>query len=333
MLALLLGSSVWISGCTDEVEDETVPDLEPKVVRFEQKLAQAAENGPAQVALLRHDHPIFYALLVEEMLGMGPSDSNITADYLCAFQRDRYTDSLTIDILNSFPIDQDPLLYKSLPSAIARFKKAFDSPTPRQITTFLSGFRYQAALDDSGDLLIGLDTYLGPKYRYYSTAPYIYEYQTRRMSRDYLTADALRLLVQDQISPPQSTASLLEEMITSGKIHYAIRRLLPGISDSSLFRYTGAQVSWAKQYEKDIWQYLMTQNLIFSSERRSKSRFLEDGPATLELDPKAPPRLGEWIGNGIVERYMKKHPEISLPELLTKSTSEIFKESGYRGER
>ena len=77
----------------------------------------------------------------------------------------------------------------------------------------------------------------------------------------------------------------------------------------------------------------MNQNFIDSSERRSKSSFLEDGPATLELDPKAPPRLGEWIGNGIVERYMKNHPEMSLPELLTKSTSEIFKESGYRGEQ
>ena len=330
---ILFASSFWFSGCKTENATETAPHLKPTIVRFEQKLAQAAEKGPNQVAELRHHHAIIYRILVEEMLGIGPADSNITSEYLYQFQRDRYTDSLTNDVLKAFPKDRDPLLYQTLPNAIAQFKLTFESQTPKQITTFISGFRYQAAIDDSGDLLIGLDTYLGQKYRYYATAPYIYEYQTRRMSRDYLIADALRILLQDQIIPTKSTASLLEEMIASGKIHHAIKTLQPEIPDSALFRYTGHQAHWAAQHERAVWQYLVAQNLVYSSERRSKSRFLDDGPATLELDPNAPPRLGEWIGSAIVDLYMKKHPDMSLPDLFLKSGSDIFKESGYRGER
>jgi hypothetical protein len=122
-------------------------------------------------------------------------------------------------------------------------------------------------------------------------------------------------------------------MIASGKIHYAIKKLIPDVPDSALFRYTALQASWANKYEKEIWQYLMTQNLVYSTEIRSKSRFLDDGPATLELDPKAPPRLGEWIGNSIVTGYMEKYPENSLQDLFAKSGSEIFRNSGYRGQR
>jgi len=332
-LALLLTTTFWNLACTPQNDTEENPDLIPQVIRFEQELAQASKNGPQQVMNLRTKHPLFYKLLVEEMMGMGQADSALTAEYLCRFQRDRYTDSLTRDISGAFPAGQDPLLYKTLPHAVARFRKEFNTGKPTQITTFLSGFRYQAALDDSGELLIGLDTYMGQNYRYYATAPYIYDYQTRRMSRDYLLADALRLLLQDQIEPPQSTASLLEHMIASGKIHYAIKKLVPDVPDSALFRYTALQASWANQYEKEIWQYLMSQNLVYSSEIRSISRFMDDGPATLELDPNAPPRLGEWTGYSIVTSYMEKYPKISLQDLFTKSGSEIFRNSGYRGQR
>jgi len=319
--------------CSSDSDQGTDPRLTPSVFRFEQELDQAARKGPDSVARLRKSHPLFYKLLVEEMMGMGPADSNTTAYLLCQFQRDLYTDSLVRDIYEAFPADRDPLLYRALPNAIARFRKEFHTPTPTRITTFLSGFRYQAALDDSGELLIGLDTYLGRNYRYYATAHYIYEYQTRRMSRDYLLPDALRLLLQDQLSPPPSTASLLEEMIAAGKVHYAIQKLQPGIPDSSLFRYTSTQAAWAARHEKDVWKYLMGQNLVYASELRLKSRFLDDGPATLELDPEAPPRLGEWIGASMVGRYMKKHPEVTLPDLFQKKEIDIFKASGYRGER
>lgn len=331
--AILLFSLFGISNCTGKKEQNDEPHLRPSVVRFEQELAQAAQSGPADVARLREKYPLFYKLLVEEMMGMGPSDSSFTADYLCGFQRNSYTDSLTRDITHAFPVDKDPLLYQSLPKAVARFKKAFSTSSPKQITTFLSGFRYQAAIDDSGALLIGLDTYLGPNYRYYSTASYIYDYQTRRMSRNYLIADALRLLIQDQLTPPASTSSLLEDMIAVGKIHFAIQQLEPGLADSILFRYTAKQASWAAQNEKDVWKYMMTQNMVYASERRFKSRFMDDGPATLELDPNSPPRLGEWIGYGIVCRYMKSQTDMSLTDLFKKSGNEIFKESGYRGER
>lgn len=321
------------TGCGQPKQENPDPTLTPALIRFEQRLEQAARHSSDSVGALREKFPLVYALLVEEMLGIGPAQSDTTARYLFEFQRDPYIDSLCRDVAAAFPPRHDPLLNDELPRAIARFRLAFQADYPKTITTFLSGFRYQAALDDSGDLLIGLDTYLGSQYRYYPTAPYLYTYQIARMSRPYLLPDALRLLLQDQLPVLPSTGTLLDEMVAAGKVHFVLQQWLPGVADSIVFRYTASQADWAARHEKDVWQFLVGEKRVYSTEMRAKSKFMDDGPATLELDPASPPRLGEWLGTGIVARYMQKHPNTPLPVLFQKTGAEIFKDSGYRGER
>lgn len=52
------------------------------------------------------------------------------------------------------------------------------------------------------------------------------------------------------------------------------------------------------------------------------------------MPAEAPGRTGSWLGWQIINSYMAKHPETSLPELLRlKDSQALLNQSGYKPPR
>jgi len=62
-------------------------------------------------------------------------------------------------------------------------------------------------------------------------------------------------------------------------------------------------------------------------------RFIGPAPFTSSFTNDSPGRTGSWLGWQIVRKYMKKNPEITLPELMKDDDyQKILNDSGYSPE-
>jgi hypothetical protein len=59
--------------------------------------------------------------------------------------------------------------------------------------------------------------------------------------------------------------------------------------------------------------------------------YINDGPFTPGFTKDTPPKMGVWLGLQLVKTYMSKHPDFTIPKLLsTKNAHTLFNESGYK---
>jgi uncharacterized protein YjaZ len=79
-----------------------------------------------------------------------------------------------------------------------------------------------------------------------------------------------------------------------------------------------------------MWHYLIEHQLLFSTRQMDIVRYINDGPTTNGFPEGSPARTGAWLGWNIVKRYMKLHPEVTLPDLMKNDHyQDILNASGY----
>ena len=100
------------------------------------------------------------------------------------------------------------------------------------------------------------------------------------------------------------------------------------------FGYTPEQLAWAKRYEADVWTWFLQENLLYHTDYLRIQKYFTEAPFTPELgeNNESAPKLGIYIGWKIVRKYMDKHPEITLKELLADTDAQsILEKSKYTG--
>jgi hypothetical protein len=141
-------------------------------------------------------------------------------------------------------------------------------------------------------------------------------------------------LVREEVFPERDQdQALVDRMVYHGKVLYLLDRLLPDVADSIKIGYTAPQEDWCKNYEPEIWAYLLQENLLYETDYLKIQKYLTDAPFTPGLGQgnESAPKLGVWVGWQIVKKYMERHPEVSLQQLLlSKNTKIILKESRYK---
>jgi len=126
---------------------------------------------------------------------------------------------------------------------------------------------------------------------------------------------------------------LLDEMIYFGKILYFKDKVIPFISENERISYTEEQLNWAKHNESSIWSYFVERELLFSTQAKLPSRFINPAPFSkfyLEaIDGESPGKIGQYIGWQIVKAYME-HNDTSLKALLIMDAEDIFNKSKFK---
>lgn len=203
------------------------------------------------------------------------------------------------------------------------------TPVPK-VVTLAEEVDYRNKIIATDDfLLISLDNYLGKEHRFYQG---IYTYVAALQDKEYLLADVAEAYSR-KLVPARNERSFLSQMIYYGKLRYVMQTLLPFQEAHQHLHYTESQLQWAQANETQIWEYFVTNDLLFSTDQNLNDRFINLGPYSkfyLELDNESPPRLGQYIGLRIVQDFMKKNPSTGLDQLLRMNEESIFKQAAFK---
>lgn len=213
--------------------------------------------------------------------------------------------------------------------AFANVKYYYPDFTPPKVKTLITGLDTDMYVSDSV-VLISLDFFLGPGAKY---RPQTYEYLLRRYDPHDIVPSVLLIFGIDNHfnQTDVSDKSVLADMVAYGKSFYFAKHMVPCTPDSILIWYTREEIEGAHRNQDLIWARLIEDQVLYSTSNMTKRAYLGDRPKTLEVGEKCPGRIGQWVGWEIVKAYMKRHPEVSLPELMaTPDAQEIFKKSNYK---
>lgn len=217
---------------------------------------------------------------------------------------------------------------KQLGKAFYRYQDYFPGQTVPKVYTVLSVLRQSIMVSDSV-VAIALDKYLGSLKPWY-TAYGFAEYQTRIMRREYIPTDVMKAWLYAEFPNDTPETSLLHDMVYEGKILYAVHQLLPEAHDSLLFGFDASELRWCKENERLIWEKLIDESSLYSTDRVMRNRWMQPAPSTIFLDEHSPGRAVIWNGYAIVQSYMKQHPEKSLQELLKENDAQgLLMDSHY----
>jgi gliding motility-associated lipoprotein GldB len=328
--------SLLLSACgrSKKIDVSNIP-VNVKIERFDKEFdAMHTKPMAQQAAYLQKKYGVFY----HQFIGMLLQDQAINTNDTAYFQllhrvfdtRDYKELKHDVDSVYS-DMNKEEV---SLTDAFRHIKYYYPQKEIPKVYTFVSGFENQIVIGD-GYLGIGIDLFLGGNSRFY---PSLTNAWPRYLSRNFNAQNIAPRVVEgmareDMFPESDSSKTLLSKMIYNGKIMYFMDQILPDVADSVKIGYTGAQLKWCEDFKSQIWAFFLDQNLLYNSDYPSIQKYLTEAPFTPGLGEKSEsaPKLAVWTGWQIVRQYMDKHPEVTLPQLMTNDNAQkILDESRYR---
>lgn len=196
-----------------------------------------------------------------------------------------------------------------------------------KVYTFVSGFASDLYLDDEM-IVIGLDYYLPFEHRF--QPPDLPQYISKRYQRAYIVPMIVMAISSKFNKTDMTQSTLLAEMIYFGKAYHFVKSILPCTSDEYIIGYTPEEIMACFDNEEFIWSYFVENDLFFETNPFIIRKYTGEAPATDEISPDAPGRIGRWLGWNIVDDF-RFNNNIELKEMMEISdTGRIFRQSGYK---
>ncbi|MDB4347070.1 hypothetical protein OAB01_00275 [Bacteroidia bacterium] len=203
-----------------------------------------------------------------------------------------------------------------------------------KINTCYSGFAgFNAWIYNDSNILVDLDMYLGSDFEAY---PQFYpQFKYAYYTKDYLVQNVGRELVRREfvLFEKDKPNNMLAMMLIEAAKIYELSRLMPCREEYKLFEYSKEQWEWALKEEKNIWQYLIKEELLFESEYKKYRPLIGEAPSSIRsgVADGAPPRIAIFAGYQILKKYMEETGEENSFNLLHKfSPEEILKKAKYK---
>ncbi|NNK87361.1 MAG: gliding motility lipoprotein GldB [Flavobacteriaceae bacterium] len=304
---------LMFSSCRKEKEIEADISTIETAVRVERFDLKFNNSSIAELDGLKQEYPFMF------------SSQFTNEDYAA-----RLTDSLQIElrgevkrIFSEFTETDDiEMLYKHLKF----YFKTFRDPRLIAVTSDVD-YRNKIIVTDT-IVLIALDNYLGEDHEFYSGIP---NYIRKNLRREMMVSDLAQAYGDKILSRPDSR-TFLNHLIYQGKLLYLKDLIIPFVDDDLKIGYSPDQLEWAKANESNIWSYFVEKELLYDTDPKLISRFINPAPFSkfnLELDRESPGMLGRYIGWQIVRSYMANN-EKSLQELLSTDAEEIFNNARFK---
>ena len=215
-------------------------------------------------------------------------------------------------------------------SLFNHLKYYFSEFNPPRIITTTNDVDYRDRLIVTDTItVIALDSYLGSDHEFYGN---IANYIKTNFTKDQIVVDLAHEYARKYTYHP-GRKTLLDEMIYFGKLLYFKDMMLPLKKEAERIGYSENELNWAIANESYIWRYFVSRELLFSTDSKLPSRFINPAPFSKfyieDVDADSPGRLGQYIGWQIVRAYMDQN-DVSLKEMLIKSTEEIFNNTKFK---
>ncbi len=314
ILLLILLSVLFITSCNrnDFKIDVSGVDLNLTVNRFDVEMFNMdADSIYYFIPEMQKKYGDFFGIYNVQIIGVGLPEqkeyfNNLTDFYFYCDQMDLYG-----KVLDIFP-PNDSYIKKSLTEAFKHYKYYFPNDSIPVINTCISGFNISVF---TGENFIGisLDKYLG------NFEPYkgmFEKYMVRRMKKEMLPVDVMKAWGMSKYPYNDSINTVMSKMIYEGKLQYFLDAMLPETSDTLKWSYTSLQWGWANEYEQNIWDYLVSEDLLFSKDIMNIKTFTDEAPFTTPFQNQSAPRAGNFIGYKIVNSFMENNKDITLEEFM-----------------
>ncbi len=161
--------------------------------------------------------------------------------------------------------------------------------------------------------------------------PQMPDYLLKRYKKENLVTIATFFLSQNFNEVDFEDRTLVRHMIAHGKALYFVKQIFPEKADSTIIGYSPKQMEFCLQFEEQIWDHFLNNQLVYSMDHNHEVKYIRESPKIPEIDNRCPGRIGQWLGWRIVEKYMKENPDVTLQSLMADvNAKEIFMQSKYR---
>lgn len=284
-----------------------------EIVRYDKVLNEYVEfNSFSALKKLNTEYLLATKFLIEDVLRLGQVNDDKINEKLKEFYSDSTLRMLTADALAKYK--DMSRLEKGFTKGFKKLKKEVPALKIPHIYSQVSALNESVVVGDS-ILGFSIDKYMGEDYLLYKR--YFYDYQRKSMKPDRILPDCFNFFLQSEYPFPQtSKGNLLDVMLHYGKIHYVVSRILDYKSLGEELNYTKHEEEWCQYNRKNIWQYMVQNGHLNSTDPMLLRKYLKQAPNTAFFGDNSPMMVGVWMGMQIVESYMKNHKEVSIKELL-----------------
>jgi len=263
---------------------------------------------------MRQNYQGFYPMLVEDILHIGPEADFETYLGIKDFVNDDFQQRIFSLCDSVFTEEKLEELEVEIAQAMGNWHAMrIDSVTP-SIYYFQGGFNFGVISNDSL-MGLGLEWWLGENTKEYGALPFP-KYRVEKMKPEHLLPNAIKDWVTIKTGANPETNNLLGNMIHFGKKMHLTAQCLPDMSEHQLMNLTEEQINWFSSNEKDIWNTLAKQEVLYGTRPFDIQKWFVDGPNTGPLPNDSPPMAGIWIGWQMVEDYLTKTKNVSPKQLL-----------------
>jgi hypothetical protein len=323
-----------VAGCQNGCGNKSRKTADPEDVKLEVQFCRLdtllfAHKKPADSVLadVRKQYPEFTDIYFDGIVKLGDPSMPGFNVVLAGFLNDYYINQLYTEAWKKYGmLDEEQ---KQITDAFRRYHSLMPSKRIPRVVFCISALNYAVAATDSV-LGVGLDMYLGPDYEAY-VAMQFPEYIRMRKDKPYLVPELLQGWFTTEFPKDEKKNRLIDEMISRGKIIYLLSLVLPETPEEILMGYTPDNLKFCYDNESNIWGFFVEKKLLYNDKKEEIVKFVEEAPFSVGMPRESPGRTGVWIGKQIVHAYMKKHPDVTVEQLMQNTDYQrIFTESGYR---
>jgi hypothetical protein len=314
---LLLLACIPLTSCKKNHYKVNVSSISVKIEikRLEKDLFTLNPNEiVTSVPALRQKYRGFLPLF-SRVINTGDINDPSFGDFLVRFCTDKQNNDVYSLTSRLYPDVKE--IEAGLQMAFRHYLYYFPQKSVPAVFTCITGFNNSIITGDSV-LGIGLDRYLGADCEYYPMLE-IYKYIAARMTPENIVPDCIYgwgASEWDFSTLEYPADNVMSEMIHNGKLKYFEKCMLPETSDEIIFGFTPEQMKFCRNNESQMWQYLVEQDLLFTTDQFTIRKLTGEAPFTSYFTNESPGRAAIWLGFRIVESYMMKNSGVAPGEMM-----------------
>ena len=326
-----------LTSCSNDTKHPDVDHItiDLRTARLDRDLAALDTNNLTQgLSKLNEEYPLFLNFYLDTLMGFGVHGNySMSAE---AMQKGLQPFLSHPDIRGLFDTVQHHFpdtkaIDEQLVMGFKYLRHYYpEQPVPK-VVYFISGLNQWSAITyDTLVVGVGLDMYLGPQYPFYA-AVQIPEYVVRKCSPEYIPVNVFQAIYRDKHPFEMEERTLLDMMIQRGKEQYFLERIVPFTEEHERFVFTKEQLEWCEQNEAEIYNFFVSQNLLYEKNWQKIVRYVNDGPSATGMPLESPGNIGTWLGYRILMEYSDKHSDLSMQELFqVRDAQKLLQDAKYK---
>jgi gliding motility-associated lipoprotein GldB len=254
----------------------------------------------------------FFEMYNYRVINLGSTYYINYPEYLNGFITDYTMNSVYVKAAEVFP--DLTKLTSQLTEAFKYYKYYFPKKVVPEVYTYIGGFNQSIVVADN-ILAIGIDKYLGSECEFYDRLG-IANYLQLSMNPENIPADAMRAWAITEFEYNDSIDNLVNSIIHQGKILYFLDAVLLEYNDTLKIGFTEEEIKWCESNDKQMWDYLIDNKLLFSTDYKVINQHISPAPFTPGYPTDSPGRASIWMGWQIVRAYMQRNPKVTVSDLM-----------------